>query len=73
MKAWEVIGHAADAETCCPACAEARYGPAHPGGDRRDREGNRVHPVLAGGEWTYEPACGAPPPARVGDGGRMKA
>ena len=70
MKAWEVVGYAADGEAWCPACAEARYGPAHPAHERRDREGNAVHTVFAGDESTYEPvcsACGAAIPVRVVD------
>ena len=70
MKAWQVVGYTADGEAWCPACAEARYGPAHPVHERRDREGNAVHTVFAGDEWTYEPtcgACGASLPVRVVD------
>ena len=44
MKAWEVVGYTADGEAWCPGCAEARYGPAHPIHERRDREGNAVTP-----------------------------
>ncbi len=68
MKAWEVVGYTADGEAWCPACAEARYGPAHPIHERRDREGNAVHPDFAGDEWEYRPgsgACGASLPVRV--------
>ena len=59
MKAWEVVGYTADGEAWCTACADARYGPAHPIHERRDREGNAVHPVFAGDEWEYRPRCGA--------------
>ena len=59
MKAWEVVGYTADGEAWCPGCAEARYGPAHPIHERRDREGNAVHPDFAGDEWEYRPGSGA--------------
>ena len=59
MKAWAVVGYTADADAWCPAYAEARYGPAHSVHERRDREGNAVHPVFAVDEWEYRPACGA--------------
>ena len=70
MKAWEVVGYTADAEAWCPACAVARYGPAHPIHERRDREVIAMHPVFAGDEWEYRPrcgACGAAIPVRVVD------
>ncbi len=68
MKACDVVGYTADGEAWCPAGTAARYGPAHPTRDQRDRDGNAVHPVFAADEWTYEPvcgACGASLPARV--------
>ena len=70
MKAWEVVGYTADGEAWCPPCAEARYGPAHPIPERRDREGNAVHPVFTGDTWEYGPgcsACGTARPVRVVD------
>ena len=36
VKAWMVVGYTADGEAWCSACAEARYGPAHPIPERRD-------------------------------------
>jgi len=59
VRAWQVVGYTADGEAGCPACAVARYGIAHPIHDRKDREGNAVHPVLAAHEWEYRPGCGA--------------
>ena len=58
MKAWEVVGYTADGEAWCPVCAGARYGPAHPMHERRDREDNAVHPGFAADEWAYRPGCG---------------
>ena len=55
MKAWEVIGYAADAAVWCVDCAGETYGPLDP--DTEDQEGNVVHPIFACDEWEEAPVC----------------
>ena len=55
MKAWDIIGYAADADVWCPACAQDAYGPLT--SDTQDQEGNPVHPIFAMDEWEYLPVC----------------
>ncbi|MCE5255007.1 MAG: hypothetical protein LLG45_12525 [Actinomycetia bacterium] len=55
MKAWEVIGYAADADIWCPACAREAYGPLTD--QSEDHEGNLIHPIFACDEWDYPLVC----------------
>jgi hypothetical protein len=59
MKAWDIIGWTADADTYCDYCADVRYGPDTD--ERTDSEGNDVHPIFADSEWDsdYDPLVGA--------------
>lgn len=57
MRAWQILGFTADGDSYCTGCAERVYGPDR--AERRDREGNPVHPVFAEDEWTYVPVCAA--------------
>ena len=52
-----IVGFTADANIHCPACAERHYGPDAP--QRRDREGNAVHPVFDDSEWDSPQHCAA--------------
>ena len=51
-KAWEIVGYTADADVWCAACAEEQYGPDS--GDRKDREGNDVHPLFVSDDYGGE-------------------
>ena len=55
MKAWDVIGYTADADIWCPECAIEAYGTDLD--NRRDSEGNDVHPIFASDEFSGEYVC----------------
>lgn len=50
MHATDIIGWTADADVWCDSCATDAYGPEPETQDRRDYEGNPVHPIFADNE-----------------------
>lgn len=56
MNATDIIGWTADADYWCDECAELVYGPESD--DRKDGEGNDVHPIFASDETPAGSVCG---------------
>ena len=79
MKAYDVLGYTADADTYCPTCTFKRYGPEPegcPGCNHHrweDSEGNLIGVIFADSEWDtpiHCSDCGAFIPVQLTSDGR---